>query len=212
MEHPCPQAWNYETHQHRKRIRPRVEAILSRLRSKKADGLKLARDTRAIHGEIFKDLTPPHFTYYAGHYRGEALRCLQGCLAFTPGDSRVGAPPEDVADRMNDLSSMIQEALVAADDMFKKSALSVADKTLHIVELACRVFDLFLQVHPYANGNGHAARFVTWAILGRYNLWPGKWSIEPRPDVPNYLALILQHRAGNTKPLVEHVLGCINVR
>jgi len=29
----------------------------------------------------------------------------------------------------------------------------------------CRVFELFLRIHPYANGNDHVARFVVWGVL-----------------------------------------------
>jgi len=52
-------------------------------------------------------------------------------------------------------------------------------KLAYAVIFACSIFVTFLQIHPYANGNGHAARLVVWAILGRYGYWPKSWPIEP---------------------------------
>jgi fido (protein-threonine AMPylation protein) len=209
VDHPCPQAWAYEKHPKRKKLVGHVADVLKRLRSKNLDSLKVAKDSRSVHGDLFKDLTPPHFAYYAGHYRGEPFRCLATCEVFLPGDPRVGAPAAEVADRMKELAAEIDHAVTQADRMFVSSAFGAHEKLLHVVGLACQVFDLFLQVHPYANGNGHAARFITWAILGRYGFWPVRWTIEPRPADPPYTPLLRQHRAGDRQPLVEFVLNCI---
>jgi fido (protein-threonine AMPylation protein) len=210
VEHPCPQGWQYEQHSKRKKLAAIVEATLRRLRSKKpSDALATARDSRPIHGELFGEMTPPHFPYFAGHYRGERFRCLETCEVGVPGDARVGAPSVDVLDRMKELSDAITLAVSEADKMLASTALSEPDRLLHIVGVACLVFDVFLQVHPYANGNGHAARFIMWAILGRYGFWPVRWTVEPRPPDPPYTTLLLRHRAGDRKPLVEYVLNCI---
>jgi fido (protein-threonine AMPylation protein) len=220
VTHPCPPEWEYSVHPKRKKLRERAEAALKQLRSRNKDGrIDSARDTRPVHGHLFKDLTPSHFTYFAGHYRGEPYRCLEtwtaGVLTRTPGghvvpDPKVGAPPRDVATRMAVLSDLITKSVTAADAMVAAGTLSATDQAVHIVGIACRVFDLFLQVHPYANGNGHAARFAMWAVLGRYDLWPRRiWTIEPRPPDPPYMDLLHAHRAGNTRPLVEYVLACI---
>jgi fido (protein-threonine AMPylation protein) len=209
VDHPCPDAWSYEQHPRRKKLKERVADLLARLRSKKIDGLKVARDSRPIHGELFRDLTPPHFPYFAGHYRGEMFRCLATLNVGVQGDRRVGAPAEDVADRVSELEAVVLEAMAAADKLFASGTLSAEAKVLHIVGVACQVFDLFLQIHPFANGNGHASRFIMWAILGRYGFWPVRWSVEPRPSDPPYTPLLLKHRAGDRRPLVEFVLNCI---
>ena len=39
----------------------------------------------------------------------------------------------------------------------------------------------FLQVHPYANGNGHIARFITVALMQRAGFQSNDWTIHPRP-------------------------------
>jgi Fic family protein len=75
--------------------------------------------------------------------------------------------------------------------------------------LACRVFEVFLRIHPYANGNGHAARFLIWCLLSRYGYWPKGWPIEPRPPDPPYTHLISEYRNGNWEPLEEFVLKTV---
>jgi Fic family protein len=88
--------------------------------------------------------------------------------------------------------------------------MSETDEVLHVVGIACQVFDLFLQVHPYANGNGHVARFIMWALLGRYGFWPVRWPIEPRLKDPEYISMLLRHRNGDRRPFIDHVFNCID--
>jgi fido (protein-threonine AMPylation protein) len=217
VQHRCPDGWEYAHHPKRKKLAQRVAGVLARLRSRRLDGVKAACDTRPVHGELFADLTPPHFTYFAGHYRGEPFRCLDDYrveVRKLDADGRpivdrsVGAEPQHVSDKMFVLAQLIQKALAAADE--SQGGLSDEDHLLHVIGMACHAFDLFLQVHPFANGNGHAARFIMWAILGRYGYWPVRlWTVEPRPPEPPYTQLLLQHRAGDRKPLIQYVLTCI---
>ena len=209
MDHPCPENWQYEQHARRGKLLKRaVENLLIRLSRKAMNALDTARDSRAAHGELFRDLAPPHFTYFAGHYRGEPFRCLKHYAVGVHGDSRVGVDPEHVQLRMTELSQSVSQGIVSVDAVMASAATPDA-KLLRVVELACYIFDFFLQIHPYANGNGHAARFVVWCVLGHYGFWPVRWTVEPRPPDPPYTALLLQHRAGDRRPLVEHVLNCI---
>jgi len=83
-------------------------------------------------------------------------------------------------------------------------------KLLYVVVFACRVFVEFLTIHPYADGNGHAARFVIWSLLGRYGYWPRRWTVDPRPPDPPYGTMIAEYRGGNPEPLEKYVLGCID--
>jgi hypothetical protein len=59
------------------------------------------------------------------------------------------------------------------------------------------------------NGNGHAARFVLWTILGRYGYWPERWRVDPRPPDPPYTQLIFDYRSGNHEPLETYVLQSV---
>jgi hypothetical protein len=146
--HPpdCP-AFEYEHHPDRSTELPRrVARIVASLRTGPMDTLAAARDTRSVHGILFRGLTPPGCSYM---------------------------------------------------------------KLLHTVQVACRFFELVCRVHPYANGNGHAARFCIWAILARYGYFPVRWPIDPPPPDPPYTQLLLDYRAGNPLPLEQYLLGCL---
>jgi Fic family protein len=112
---------------------------------------------------------------------------------------------------MERLAKNISDGIAALDEAGRlpNAQLSPNEKVLFAVVFACRVFETFLRVHPFANGNGHAARFLIWAILGRYGYWPTNWPIEPRPPDPPYTNLIMMHRNGNREPLERFVLQCI---
>jgi fido (protein-threonine AMPylation protein) len=210
--HPpdCP-SWEYDRHINRVAIlEQEVAQILAELRRGSLDTMQVAIDTRGIHERLFRDLVPPEYEYYAGHYRGEDYRCLKYYAVGILGDPRVGCPPQQVLSYMQELSRIVRETLTALDAQHTSvGQLLRADNLQHIVAIACWTFDFFLRIHPYANGNGHIARFLIWAILGRYNFWPTKWPIEPRPNDPPYTHCIIAYRNGNPIPLESFVLSCL---
>jgi fido (protein-threonine AMPylation protein) len=211
--HPpdCP-FWEYtEIAHHRYTLKSASRDILVELRNGLNDSVATIVDSRSIHHRLFKGLTPLGFDYFAGHYRGEPFRCLKYYTVGVQNDARVGCEPGLVTDRMNDLAGTIKSllhGLDAASDL-PHSQLSAEEKLLYAVAVACRVFELFLRIHPYANGNGHAARFCLIAILGRYQYWLKKFPVEPRPQDPPYTEAIIEYRNGNPEPLEAFILGCL---
>lgn len=213
--HPadCP-AWEYTEYDNYDDIlKSEITSILLDLRTAKLDTLRAAADTRNIHYRLFQNLTPIETPYYAGHYRGEAFRCLKEYEVRIRTDPTVGLPPHQVLGHMVELASIIAASVAGLDDGFKipNVQLSLRQKVLYAVAVACRIFEYFLRIHPYANGNGHAARFCIWAILGRYGLWPVRWPIHPRPVDPPYVNLIIEYRRGNPQPLEEFILRCLSL-
>jgi len=160
---------------------------------------------------MFRTLTPPGCEYYAGHYRGEPFRCLQFCTVRIPADPRVGAPPSSVYSFMTNLEATIRGGMAAIDRAhdLPVAQLSPELRLLNAVRFACGIFQVFLTIHPYLNGNGHAARYILWAILGRYEYWPERWPVEPRPPDPPYSKAIAAHRSGDCLPLETFVLSTI---
>ncbi|MGO7815608.1 Fic family protein, partial [Rhizobium ruizarguesonis] len=70
------------------------------------------------------------------------------------------------------------------------------------IELAAALFVYFLEVHPYANGNGHMGRFLLQSLLGRYGLYfNSNFNMHPRPKDPAYTSAISQYRNGPLLPL-----------
>jgi Fic family protein len=65
------------------------------------------------------------------------------------------------------------------------------------VKFACQVFVAILTIHPFANGNGHIARSLLWAILIHFGYAVPAWTIDPRPPFSEYASMIEAHRRGN---------------
>lgn len=209
--HPpdCP-SWEYNSHPDRQRVLGNgVTSILIELRTGVLDTHTNASDTRYVHGRLFNGLTPQNCEYYAGHYRGENFRCLLYYDVYIPGDPRVGCTPMYCLNAMDDLKNLISDSISNLDDLHTETNVPLYDKLLATISAACHIFEIFLRIHPYANGNGHAARFLIWTLLGRYGYWPERWPIEPRPADPPYTRLIVEHRNGNPLPLETFILNCI---
>ena len=211
MAHPtdCP-GWQYSDHPSRAALLPtRVAALLAELRRGILDTLRVSCDTRPVHSRLFEGLTPDRCDYYAGHYRGESFRCLRDYGVGIPSDPRVGYPPAEVNLAMARLAALLHDGLAVLDQATTAVNVAPGDKALFVVILACRFFDLFLRIHPYADGNGHTSRFLIWAILGRYGYWPFRWTIEPRPSDPPYTDIIVAYRGGFPSLLENYVLSCL---
>ena len=117
---------------------------------------------------------------------------------MVPSDPRVGSPPVAVQHNLTELASIIRSGLDALEG---GPPLSGRDRLRYLIVFACRAFEIFLRVHPYANGNGHSARLMIWCVLGRYGHWPRRWTVEPRPPDPPYSDLIRRYRDGDKNPL-----------
>lgn len=208
--HECPNNWEYNDHANHHLLPDRCKGVLIQLRAERDPSL-ISQDTRPIHGTLFKDLTPPGCPYFAGNYRGADLRCLKYYQVCIPADPRVGAPPEHVTHAVNDLAQVISQGLSSIDiaHMLPVARLPQEERIYYLVTFACRVFVEFLRIHPYANGNGHMARFIIWSLLGKYGLWPKRWPLNDRPPDPPYSQYIKQYRDGQRDFLEKFVLKCI---
>jgi fido (protein-threonine AMPylation protein) len=187
--HDCP-SWEYDSIAGaREIIRERAIRLLLRLRATTDECSAVASETRNSHAELFAQLTPSKHDYYAGHFRGEAYRCLLHYRVQVASDPLVGTNPEDVIGEMTQLNTYVIEA-ISALDAFVSTGRSRVAKLIRVVQVAARVFVQFLTIHPYANGNGHAGRLIVCALLGRYGFWMKRWDVEPRPVDPPYTQAI----------------------
>lgn len=207
--HPvdCPE-WEYQNvPEHGTLLASAARELLLVLRRGELDALEHASDTRTIHARLFRELTPKDHPYFAGKYRGASFRCLQYYSVGVPGDPRVGTAPERVQGEMDALARVVRYTIKGLDHghALPNSQLSRVDKRIYTVAAACRVFEQFLRIHPYANGNGHAARFCLTAILGRYGYWLRSFPIEPRPPDPPYTDLVVAYRNGKREPLEKFI-------
>jgi fido (protein-threonine AMPylation protein) len=181
--HPpdCP-VFEYSNHPRCERVlRAEIPKVLAELRRGVLQTEQLAGDSRAVHGRIFSALTPPGYTYFAAHFRGEDFRCLKFYTVRVASDPRVGYPPQSVEAAINALIYRVRLGVSKIDALTDPLA-----QFTYAIRLACHLFELLLRIHPYANGNGHMARLAVWAVLGRYGRWPEQWPVEPRPPDPPY--------------------------
>jgi Fic family protein len=105
------------------------------------------------------------------------------------------------------LSSAIHQ--LDADKQRPLVDLSDEDRRANAVALVSALFEQFLRIHPFANGNGHAARLLLIAMLGRSGYWLQRFRIEPRPPEPTYSEAIKASRDGNRAPLEQFVLSLL---
>lgn len=193
-------------------LRARTKSAMLRIReSTPSQLLDRIKNTRPVHGQYFRDLTPATTPYYAGNYRGQNELCLRGYEVHIPGDTRVGHHPSVVVPEMGSLALSIEDALRECDVLWivPEAAISAAEKLAKIVSAAVAIFVYFFEIHPYANGNGHMARFLLVAILARHKVFLSRWQIHPRPQDPPYTDAIAQYRLGNRAYLERFVLNCI---
>lgn len=213
-ELPCPGNWEYEhLPNYRAMLVERTEALLIAIRnSDSARKLRHARDTRSIHEQYFRDLTPEGFPYFAGRYRGEPLRCLDLYEVGVAGDAVVGHTAATVPAEMDEFGTRLAEAMKLVDHELSVPNILFDEpsKLLAHVRVVVALFVEFLEIHPYANGNGHMARFLMLSLLGRHEIYPSRaWSIDPRPADPPYTNLIKAFRQGNENPLILYVINSL---
>jgi fido (protein-threonine AMPylation protein) len=198
----CPE-WQYKDHPQYATVMPgRATALIGTLSTDTNESAATAIDTRSAHKRLFSGLTPDGYEYYAGHYRGEEFPCLKGYAVCIPGDPRVGVHPHRVSLHMYRLSSAIRNVITALD---REAPISTVVELQRLVTFISRSFVDFLTIHPYADGNGHAARTILCSIMLHYGFQP-VWEIDPRPAEPEYTALISRYRGGDTLPLETYVL------
>ncbi|MER9702184.1 Fic family protein [Mesorhizobium sp. M0146] len=213
-EPDCPKNWEYkDVPSSDGLLARRSVSFLTTVRglnpSQKAS---LSKDLRPLHGALFRTLTPPHFLYFAGHYRGEAYRCLLMYTVGISGDKRVGHPPGTVPMEMEKFALDIARIISDMDLTFQAPSawFSPEEKLLRAIQLVAALFVYFLEIHPFANGNGHMARMLIICLLGRHDLYLKKdWPLHPRPSEPAYSRAIMDYRNGNRSSLHVLLLQCL---
>ena len=202
--------WEYEHHPDHTQVGKRCVQILVELRSGVIDPVDTIRDSRATHRRLFKGLTPSKCVYLAGHYRGENFPALLRYNVRVPMDSRVGVDAIRVIGEMSNFVRTVDEIFLAFDihKASKENLLPEEHFLLLLVQVATELHVDFLRIHPYANGNGHIARFLVWCLLSKYGYWPKSWPFDDQPSSP-YAILLSRYRDGDKEPLINLILAAI---
>lgn len=207
MHHDDCNSWEYKFHPSHHLVKESCQTFLNQLRLNPSYGLPATRDTRGFHQSIFIHVAPVACSFLAGNYRGSNFECLKHYKVFIGGVE--GTIPAGVAMRMD----VFHETVIEGLDHLQESQRGHSHpftNSLFIAMLArftAAMMVRFLNIHPYANGNGHMSRLLVWSILGSFNMLPKKWWLEDRP--PGFDPLISQHLNGKPAALEKFLLKCI---
>ena len=206
---PCPD-WHYsDQHGFREALRREHRELIQGLNEGLYDAETHGCDSRSVHSKMFLSLTPTGHEYFAGNYRGADIRCLRDSRVGVGADPLVGWEPERVWEGMLALADGVRRGVAALDRFPGGDEMQSSTRLVTVVQLAARVFQEFLTVHPYKDGNGHIGRFLVWLILMRYGYRPARWTIEPRPRDARYSTALSSHRRGSPAVLEELILKSI---
>lgn len=204
----CP-SWEYSTiSEIEETLRERCYRLLRDLRLSGANGIVyFLKNTRAAHGQYFKDLTPDGFPHYAGHYRGEDFECLRDHEVGIGGDKRVGMRAKFTPNRMEQFSHWVDESnkiLTSGDNIWPPN---ISDENVFYYKVcaATAMHVEFLTIHPYINGNGHIARMLLAIFLLHFGIEMNGLSVDTRPQAP-YTKLIAKYRDGERHHLENFIL------
>lgn len=205
--------WDYDLHPNKHIVGEKCSALVSRLSDNKNDLDSTLDDTRSAHQYMFEGTTPDNCAYFAGNYRGAPypyLATYQVEIAGYPGCS-YELVHKQMYSFSNDIRVTLQEFYKTMRE-WVGVPLSNVEKILRYTELISHFFVKLLEIHPYANGNGHIARLVVWILLKKEGLSLDFWSIDERPAPPLDFC-IGAYREGKMDYLIKYFLiGIISGR
>lgn len=207
--HNNPYDWEYDDHPNRAEITRRCVVLGANLIGNSSRYLRPKKrysTTLRAHKYVFRLFTPPGHWFYAGKYRGSKYPIIETYNVQIRSDPKVGLAFAKVKQHMTLFDKQFEQAMDRFDQLFRDETKNKAVLLVMLVETLANFLVRFLTIHPYVNGNGHMARLLVLAMLGRVNIRPHTWSIDDRPP---YDQAIFDYRRGNVRPLVKVLLECI---
>lgn len=200
--------WDYNDHPQRNLVTRRSEKLIELLRARPGRFDRYGLCTKRGHVFLFTGMAPATCQYLVGNYRGAEFPCLKNYCVGVGNDARVGVPPAYVVPYLGLFESTLSSALkkFEAETRLKPQRTPPPILLAQFVSIVANFLQMFLTIHPYANGNGHMGRLLVWVLLGRFGYWPVQWPLDTSP---NYHQALSAHRDGNKVPLENFILKCI---
>lgn len=149
---------------------------------------------KSWHETFMEGLAVPD-RLYVGRFRGEA--------GLERTNVRVGAhtgtPAKDVASELSIFEHTLNGALSKLDALIPAQTDLTADQANAVLDVCGWAHAEWVRIHPFANGNGRAARLWTNFVAVRYGL-PPFLRLRPRPNEASYAAAGANAMAGNWEP------------
>ena len=157
-----------------------LSSALAHARGRKPPTADLAR---AWHEEIFDGLHVPESSY-VGAFRGEAPLEHIGVQV----GHCWGAAPGKVAAAVHTFLDELKDALGKLDEAISGGGIPQSDDALEaVLTTAALAHAKWVEIHPFANGNGRTARLWANWVLMRYGV-PPFVRLRPRPKGLPYAA------------------------
>lgn len=151
-----------------------LSSALQHARARKPPTAALAK---AWHTGILRGLDVPN-PAFVGAFRGEAALEHTGVrVAYC-----WGAAPGEVADAVSAFLDELEDALARLDGAIRPEGIPETDDALEAVLTAAALAHAkWVEIHPFANGNGRTARMWANWVLMRYGV-PPFVRLRPRPE------------------------------
>lgn len=202
--------WTYETHPERSTtLAGRCKRLTSWISTRPRRFDRYGFDTRPGHRLMFAGLTPTNCSCVVGHYRGDpSCEFLVTLDVTTKHDPRVGVPAILVSPTLAHFETRCR-ALVETHNRWlatKGSTQPPRNALIRFVSVLADILQQFLTIHPYMDGNGHAARLLTYTMMARAGYLPANWDIDAKQPYSDALSA---HRSGKPGALEAFLLSAI---
>lgn len=166
-------------------------------------------DTRPAHKFMFQGMTPDSCACIIGNYRGtETCLELRYCPVRVDDDMKIGFAPELVMGAMNELDDECNQLMCVHHAWLENEGLTASQERqlMKFAVAAAKIFERFLTIHPYIDGNGHCARLLVLKLLTWANFPPRRWDIDAKMDVYQELKA---HRRGQRGLLMQKLTSFV---
>lgn len=187
IAHPSPPAfgsrladWGADSPRLQANLASALSSALQHARARKPPTIDLAK---AGHEKILEGLTVPD-PAYVGSFRGDPP--LEH-IGVRVGEC-WGAAPGEVADAVRTFVDELKDALAQLDESISPEAIPETDDALEaVLTAAALAHPKWVEIHPFANGNGRTAGLWANWVLMRYGV-PPFVRLRARPEGASYAA------------------------
>jgi Fic family protein len=180
------------------RLTNNLFALLRRLSRQATDRQPpTLEEARRWHAELMAGLEVPN-PAYVGRFRGEPGLETVGVRI----GRRFGSPPDDVVDELERFITHLRDVVAYLDELIPIGNVPDADTLDAVIDVCGWTHAEWVRIHPFANGNGRAARLWANVIAMRYGL-PPFVRLRPRPEGDTYAEAGARAMDREWQPTVE---------
>lgn len=194
--------WEYSEHPKKDDVEVFCEKLLNLLAGDQQEVFSILGDTRPTHKKMFEMVVPVGGEYLAGNYRGAYFPQLVDRPVYIPtvyGYADPGAQFDKVHEFMDAFHKFVDSSLSILRQ--KASVWSPRERIVAYTKFVGTCFVRFLEIHPYANGNGHISRLLVWCLFAIKSINCSFWNVPKRNDQPTD-QMVTDFRRGNQNALL----------